>query len=469
MSEIDLEQEQQLDPEQKAWMGRTHRRDFLKKSGIVLATSAGVLGSQGWIGPRGTRAANQVNLRYTLWDANQEPAMKQSIALFEKENPNISVSVEQYAWGSYWTKIQTQTAGGNAADVQWAHLAWWPGFMAQGGFYLDESKYIAQDKVDLSMYYQQLLELYQVNGKQTSLPKDWDTICVYYNKTMLKAAGLAEPTAAWSWNPKDGGDFLKYAMKLTVDGNGKTADESGFNPKNIKQYGVISSNQGQQFYMNMMWMNGATGILKAPYSNVVTIDEPASIEAFQFMHDLNWKYYVSPSNQMDGTEGDEPLFQNSKVAMEFEGSWDNGWYSGAVKFPWGAALMPKGPAGRISTFNGLSHVIAASTKHPEEAWLLAKHMDSVESQTISASEGIVFPSIKSLTGLYPKAFAGKNPTGVENFITETSHTGLWPVHPKWTQINTALTNDLTAFWNTANAKASVAIPALAAKIRKIVG
>src|SRR5664280_444563 len=168
--------------------------------------------------------------------------MKQAIKLFTDANPNIKVTIEQYAWASYWTKIQTETAGRNAADVQWAHASWWPGWMAQGGYYLNENKYIVRDKVDLGQYYPALVNLWKVNGAVTSLPKDWDTICMYYNKDMLAKAGLAEPTAAWTWNAKDGGDFLKYAMKLTIDGNGKTADESGFNPKNVKQYGFLSWN-----------------------------------------------------------------------------------------------------------------------------------------------------------------------------------------------------------------------------------
>ena len=213
----DRDQEEVVaDPELKAWQRRGNRRDFLKKS-VVLATGAGILGSQGWIGPRAVEAADTVNLRYTLWDPNQQPYMKQAIKLFTDANPNIKVTIEQYAWASYWTKIQTETAGRNAADVQWAHASWWPGWMAQGGYYLNENKYIVRDKVDLGQYFPQLVNLWKVNGAVTSLPKDWDTICIYYNKSLLSKAGLAEPTADWTWNVKDGGDFLKYAMKLTVD------------------------------------------------------------------------------------------------------------------------------------------------------------------------------------------------------------------------------------------------------------
>jgi multiple sugar transport system substrate-binding protein len=465
------QEELPLDPEQEAWQHRANRRDFLKKSGVVLATGAGILGSQGWVGPRRVEAADTVNLRYTLWDPNQAPYMKQAIKLFTDANPKIKVTIEQYAWASYWTKVQTETAGRNAADVQWGQLAWWPGWIAQGGYYLNENKYIVRDKVDLGQYFPQLVNLWKVKGQVTSLPKDWDTICMYYNKNLLAKAGLAEPTASWTWNPKDGGDLLKYAMKLTIDHNGKTALESGFDSGKIKQYGVDSWNTSQELWMNLMWMNGATGILKAPYSNVVTIDEPQSIEVFQFLHDLNFKYHVSPPAQIFVTQGgEETSFANQTIAMAFKGSWNNNFFSTSIKnFNWGVAYLPKGPAGRVSTFNGLTHVIAASTKHPEESWQLAKHMDSLQAQKLITSAGVVFPSIKSLTGDYVKSFAHRNPTGVQRFIDETSRTGLWPVHPKWTQMFDAINTSLNAFWNNSNAKASDVIPALAKKLRTIVG
>ncbi len=458
------------DPEKEAWRRRSNRREFLKKSGVVLATSAGVLGSQGWVGPRGVEAANTVNLRYTLWDPNQEPYMKQAIKQFTDVNPNIKVSVEQYDWNHYWTKIQTETAGRNAADIQWAHVSWWPGWMAQGGYYLNLSKYITRDKIDLGMYFPQLVNMWKVNGQETSLPKDWDTICVYYNKSLLSKAGLPEPPSNWSWNAKDGGDYMKYILKLTVDSSGKTAADSGFNSGKVKQYGIDSWNTIQECWLNFVWMNGGSGLLKGPYSNVVTIDEPEAIATFQWLHDLNFTYHASPPAQIFVTEnGEEPMFANQKMAMATKGSWNNNFFSTSIKnFNWGAAYLPTGPAGRISTFNGLSHVVAASTQHPEEAWQLAKHMDSVQAQTLITSAGVVFPSIKSLTGDYVKAFNGRNPTGVQHFVDETAHTLPWPVHPKWTQIFDAVNTSLNTFWNTSGAKASDAIPALGKKLRSIV-
>jgi hypothetical protein len=52
--------------------------------------------------------------------------------------------------------------------------------------------------------------------------KDWDTIAIFYNKDMMKAAGVDPATLAnLDWNPKDGGSFQQLIAKLSIDAAGK--------------------------------------------------------------------------------------------------------------------------------------------------------------------------------------------------------------------------------------------------------
>ena len=73
-----------------------------------------------------------VTLTYGDVGPTQLPAMKQIIAEFEKENPNITVNVQVTPWDSYWTKLQTAATGGSAPDVFWMNA---PNFQlyANGG------------------------------------------------------------------------------------------------------------------------------------------------------------------------------------------------------------------------------------------------------------------------------------------------------------------------------------------------
>src|SRR4029453_5803501 len=77
------------------------------------------------------------------------------------------------------------------------------------------------------------------DGKRYGLPKDWDTVGLFYNKAMTDAAGIsAEQMANLDWNPKDGGSYEKAIAHLTVDKNGKRGDEAGFDKDNVAVYGL---------------------------------------------------------------------------------------------------------------------------------------------------------------------------------------------------------------------------------------
>ena len=57
------------------------------------------------------------NLTFSLWDKNQMPAMQQIINGFEKQYPNVHVTIQQTPWAGYWNKLATLTAGGASWDV----------------------------------------------------------------------------------------------------------------------------------------------------------------------------------------------------------------------------------------------------------------------------------------------------------------------------------------------------------------
>ena len=394
------------------------------------------------------KSSKKVSLVYSLWDANQKPAMEVSIQEFMKQNPNIEVKIELVEWNDYWTKITTGVAAGTLPDVFWGHLAYFSGLITKGAL-MDITPLIEKDKIDLSIYYPSLVKSWSYESKQYGIPKDWDTICVFYNKDLFDKANVPYPSENWTWNPKDGGDYLKILQKLTIDENGKNSTEKGFDKNKIVQYGTagIKGNNNQEGWLNFIWMNGGTGILDKPYGHKFVMDEPKTIETLKFWGNLANKYGVSP---MPGSEAASAsyweLFTAGKVAVLPAGSWMLSSARSSLPFKWDVAYLPKGPAGRVSCFNGLAHVIYSKTKHPDEAWKLAKWMDSYESQKIITTYGVVFPAIPELMDIYLSSTKDKGPEHIKYFIEETENTGLWPMHVNWSQIFDILSRELdTAF------------------------
>ena len=57
------------------------------------------------------------SIRYFTWTEEQVDGINESIQAFNKEYPNIKVDLQTAPWDQYWSKMQTEIAGGTCADV----------------------------------------------------------------------------------------------------------------------------------------------------------------------------------------------------------------------------------------------------------------------------------------------------------------------------------------------------------------
>ncbi len=382
-------------------LGEGAQRQFFSRPvawlsmGMLVVMMLAGLAACGGGGNSGSSSSNGVvNLTYALWDPIEEAGYKQSVAQFMQQHPNIHVTIEYTPWAQYWQKLSTEFAAGNAPDVFWDHLAYFPQFVQQQQL-MDLTPLIKQDNIDMSQYYPTLVKEWTYNNSVYGLPKDWDTIAILYNKQMFQKAGLPAPTNL-TWNPTDGGTFLQMAQKLTLDQNGKHPTDPGFDPKHIKQYGYVSENSNQEGYWNFIAMNGGT-FLDKPFGQNFHFDQPPATQALQFLVDLVNKYHVSPSATETNNNGGVAfqLFDGGKAAMVTGGSWELSGVSQQASIQWGVAPLPAGPKGVMSVFNGLTDAIYAKTQHPQEAWQLEKWLGSAPSEHIMGSGGYVWPAIQS--------------------------------------------------------------------------
>ena len=192
----------------------------------------------------GVQAQDVVQIRYSLWDAAQQPSYEECAAAFEAENPNIDVVIEQLGWADYWTGIQTGFVSGDSPDVFTNHLAKYPEFVVNGQL-VDIQPLVERDGVPLDIYLEGLADLWVRDGGRYGLPKDWDTIAVVYNVQMLEDAGI-DPAIMedWTWNAQDGGTFGETIAQLTLDANGNNGLSPDFDKNNVVQYGFSPESSG---------------------------------------------------------------------------------------------------------------------------------------------------------------------------------------------------------------------------------
>ena len=146
-----------------------------------------------------TEAAKPVTLTFSLWDKNQQPAMQAMADGFTKLNPNVKINVECSNWNDYWTKLDAAAQTGTLPDIFWMHIAQLSKYV-KGNMLQPLDDILKADNYDLSQFPAALVKGGGMEGKQYGIPKDFDTIGLWYNKTLFDAKQVPYPTDTWTWD-----------------------------------------------------------------------------------------------------------------------------------------------------------------------------------------------------------------------------------------------------------------------------
>lgn len=391
-------------------------------------------------------------LSYWLWDSNQQPAYQQCATDFAKES-GITVKIEQFGWTDYWQGITTGFASGTAPDVFADHLSYYPEFVAQGQL-LDISDRVEADKVDLAIYQDGLADLWlDQEGARYGLPKDFDTVGLFYNEEKTADAGLSpEQLGSLEWNPDDGGSYEQAIAKLTVDANGVRGDEPGFDKGNVATFGLALSGNGLNASGQQTWAPYALSDDwyfgdKTPWTTEFDFGAPAFTDTMEWYKSLQDKGYM-PGIDIALSEAD-PLngYLAGRYALVTDGSWMNSSYLGQTDVATKAVATPIGPSGKRATvFNGLSDAIWSGTDNPDGAWEWVKYLGSTACQDVVAESAVVFPAIKTSTVKAEEAFVQKG-WDVSGFTVqvEDGTTKLLPIADNWSELNDTLTATIQSY------------------------
>jgi len=282
-------------------------------------------------------------------------------------------------------------------------------------------------------------------GKCYLLPFRGGPRALYYNVDYYKEAGIASPPKTWE-------ELRDYAIKLTIDKNGRHPGESGYNPEKVIHYGMglAASSQGEGMWEWFSIFYSYQGKFLNEDKTAAFNDE-RGIASLKFLVDLYRKYHVIPPGVTSTFKGDEvKQFTTGLTAMTSYGPWFISWIRDAkVKFDWNVAPLPlhNGHDGEGTGFVWLG--IPKSSNHIEEAWEFVKYMTSEEVDYIWATHTGMTPNHianlnKPFYKTHPKyaVFCKIAPLpGVRNI----------PFIPEWPKLQDLL---LTAYQNALDGKAT---------------
>ncbi|WP_420631148.1 ABC transporter substrate-binding protein [Candidatus Leptofilum sp.] len=416
---------------------------------------------------------NETVIYHQLWDGNQLPAYAQCATDFMNANPTIRIELLQTEWGLYWEDISRRMEMGTAPDVFANHLTKLVQF-SEAGQLLDLQPLLARDGLNPDDYLGDLANLWVRDGLRYGLPKDWDTVAVIYNKQMLEAAAidLAELNS-WHWNPQDGGSFEAVAARLTLDGNGRSADTPDFDPQTVTQHGYLpftygsGSAFGQAEWSHFAVSNGFHFLADGSGIQYRYAD-PQFIETVDWLARLSLEKGIAPSLAESVERGSGIMFVQGEGAMIVDGSWMISWYANNAPFPVGFAPLPVGPNGRKTLLNTAADSIWAGTQNREEAWRWVTYAASPACAQKVGNFGVVFPAqeagMQAALATYQGRGLDVSPFTENRF--EANGTFLFPMTPHTEQIGEIMSRTLDEIF-LGTAVAAEALPQANAQINAL--
>lgn len=325
------------------------------------------------------------------------------IEAFNEKYPDIEVVI-QTVTGDYMQWLQTSVASGTEPDVVSlgvleTHACY------EAGLLEPLTPYVEEYGTDIEDFEQSILSSYYFEDQLYGLPRDFNTLVMFYNEDMLNEAGVSVPTtwdelteAAEKLNTEDvsalclANDVARFDPFIRMAG-GQITDENG-NPT----FASEENAKGLGFYYSFL-QNG-------------TAKTPADL----------------------GVGWNAEAFAQEKAAIIIEGGWAVPFLQEtAPDLNWKMAQLPAGPEGQATlSFDGVL-CITANSKVKDAAYKLVEFMTGPEAQQIMVDTGLAIPTRKSINAGYLEKFPER-----AALIESADFSSAWYYGPYTPSINTAL-------------------------------
>jgi multiple sugar transport system substrate-binding protein len=362
----------------------------------AAATLAGCNDSTTTTSGTGTEAAGVVEVVFWHGDVDYAQAADDTlVAEFNDAHPGSHVTAV-YNGGSDFAleKNLTAIAGGVYPDITYlygssmATIAKSPKLVV-----LDDL--IANDpSVNWEDFWPAARLASTVDGKTVGIPALIDILAIVYNKALFAQAGIAYPTAEWTWD-----DFRAAAKKLTDPAK--------------KQFGwafpADATEDTVWHWEAMLWEAG--GDILTPDNKQAAFNSPAGVQALTMLGDMatvDQSIYVDITNSKAG-----PAFNSGNIGMLVTGPWD---LPGFPDVECGVQIMPafvnhqtiSGPDNWVLFDNGPERVQAS--------WEFITWLTAAKQQTYYDLEtGSLPPRLSQENEPTYPAYVEKYP-GVDTFI-----------------------------------------------------
>jgi len=339
-----------------------------------------------------------VTLTLAGWTSSptEEALVREALEAFMTANPAITVNyqpIEEF----YLETINQGLAQGTAPDVFYLSAQEAPDFISRGVL-LDLDDYMHQDGVAPGDFYPNLIEAFRDQGSIYAIPKDFNTLGLFYNRDLLDRAGVKYPDVGWTWedlalaNTRVG----KAAIPLPAPSpppspTATTGTEKiPIPPVGRSTIPGLCLMPDPSRWLPFALQNGAR-ILSSDGHRCL-LDSPQAVGALGFYTTLLRSGAAATPDALGVTDSGQ-AFAHGRAAMVIEGGWlIPSLRREAPGIRFGVVELPRGPVGRGNLLFTVGYAIPRTSKNPTAAWKLVNFLTGVERQEIVLRTGFALPS-----------------------------------------------------------------------------
>ncbi len=310
------------------------------------------------------------------WSARELNEFKKVVSEYDAKNANVTVKV---VGAINDDKITAAIRSGNAPDVVSSFTSQNVGVYCPSGGWIDLAPYLKRDKINMNIFPATTRSYTQYKGTRCALPLLADAYGFYYNKKLLRAAGLTKP-------PRTFNELTAYARKLTTRKADGSLDVVGFDPFFGFYQNSIGAYQplvGAKYFD----ANNKSILGKDPAWQRLLRWQKSLVDFYGHEKLVKWQTGA-------GDEWSSPhAFGREKLAMMIDGEWRVA-FLGAdhPKVQYGTAPMPVDPAKNnlygAGYINGTIIGIPKGGDNEDEAWKLVKYLTTNTHALATFSNGI---------------------------------------------------------------------------------
>lgn len=350
----------------------------------------------------------------SLWqfwtDPQVKPVLIDLLAGFEQNNPGIKVETTDLTWSNGHDKIVVAYASNSAPDVLELGSDWVPEFAHQGVLH-DMTAEVDSVRPSYRMWEPAIKD-----NRIFGFPWIVDTRVLFYNKTLLRKAGLNPDQPPQYWNE------LLEAVRRIHNLSGKVY---GFGANSAEKHRLYKK------FLPFLWGNG--GVVLSADGKECLLDSPAAKEALEFYTDLTKYGLIESQLKLD------QAFLEGRVGFLISG----GWLLQRIRedkpdLEFGVALIPqpKPNFGQPASFAGAEFlVVSKSSKHPAEAMKLIRHLTAGEN-ALRLCRAVGTPSPSYIQAAHDPYYQGDPYLAV--FQKQLEYALSSPATPQWVYLEEEL-------------------------------